>query len=74
MLLQALSNQKYCEMYEQFQDVRLMTGDATINPSASCLIMTTEVSVSNETYASLFLKQLFVVHVFTNFCFPIYRL
>ena len=30
-------------MYEQFQDVGLMTGDVAINPSASCLVMTTEV-------------------------------
>lgn len=41
--LQALSNQKYREMQEQFQDVGLMTGDVTINPSASCIVMTTEV-------------------------------
>ena len=41
--MQALSNQKYREMYEQFQDVGLMTGDVAINPSASCLVMTTEV-------------------------------
>ena len=27
-----------------FNDVGLMTGDLTINPSASCIIMTTEVS------------------------------
>ena len=40
---QALSNQKYREMQEQFKDVGLMTGDVTINPSASCLVMTTEV-------------------------------
>ena len=42
--IQALSNQKYREMQEQFQDVGLMTGDVTINPSASCIVMTTEVS------------------------------
>jgi len=41
--LQALSNQKYREMYEEFQDVGLMTGDVTINPTASVIIMTTEV-------------------------------
>ncbi len=41
--IKALSNQKYREMFEEFQDVGLMTGDVTINPSASCLIMTTEV-------------------------------
>ena len=41
--LKALSNQKYRELYEEFQDVGLMTGDVTINPSASALVMTTEV-------------------------------
>ena len=44
--MQALSNQKYREMQEQFQDVGLMTGDVTINPSASCIVMTTEVCVN----------------------------
>lgn len=47
VLLQALSNQKYREMYEQFKDVGLMTGDVTINPSASCIVMTTEVGVAD---------------------------
>lgn len=41
--IKALSNQKYRELFEEFQDVGLMTGDVTINPSASCLVMTTEV-------------------------------
>lgn len=45
--MQALSNQKYREMYEQFKDVGLMTGDVTINPSASCIVMTTEVGVAD---------------------------
>jgi ATP-dependent RNA helicase DOB1 len=40
---QALSNQKYREMEAEFGDVGLMTGDVTRNPSASCLVMTTEV-------------------------------
>ena len=35
--------QKYRQLYEEFQDVGLMTGDVTINPSASCLVMTTEI-------------------------------
>ncbi|KAJ3510459.1 hypothetical protein NLJ89_g4660 [Agrocybe chaxingu] len=39
----ALSNQKYREMLAEFGDVGLMTGDVTINPSASCLVMTTEI-------------------------------
>jgi len=41
--IKALSNQKYREFYEEFSDVGLMTGDVTINPTASCLIMTTEI-------------------------------
>ncbi|CAL53584.1 Helicase, C-terminal [Ostreococcus tauri] len=41
--LKALSNQKYRELREEFEDVGLMTGDVVINPSASCLVMTTEV-------------------------------
>ncbi|KAJ1974857.1 ATP-dependent RNA helicase mtr4, partial [Dimargaris xerosporica] len=41
--IKALSNQKYREMAEEFGDVGLMTGDVTINPSASCLVMTTEI-------------------------------
>ncbi|GAB6028830.1 Exosome RNA helicase MTR4 [Chamberlinius hualienensis] len=41
--IKALSNQKYRELNEEFKDVGLMTGDVTINPSASCLIMTTEI-------------------------------
>ncbi|XP_047122835.1 exosome RNA helicase MTR4 isoform X1 [Hydra vulgaris] len=41
--IKALSNQKYREMYEEFQDVGLMTGDVTINPNASVIIMTTEI-------------------------------
>ena len=41
--LKALSNQKYRELFEEFQDVGLMTGDVTINPNASCLVMTTEI-------------------------------
>ena len=45
--IKALSNQKYREMQAEFGDVGLMTGDVTINPSASCLVMTTEVSVAN---------------------------
>uniref|UniRef100_A0A8H7XX10 Antiviral helicase n=1 Tax=Psilocybe cubensis TaxID=181762 RepID=A0A8H7XX10_PSICU len=35
--IKALSNQKYREMLAEFGDVGLMTGDVTINPSATCL-------------------------------------
>lgn len=41
--IKALSNQKYREFQETFQDVGLITGDVTINPTAGCLIMTTEI-------------------------------
>ena len=41
--IKALSNQKFREFTEEFEDVGLMTGDVTINPSASCLVMTTEI-------------------------------
>lgn len=38
-----MSNQKFREFTETFGDVGLMTGDVTINPEASCLVMTTEI-------------------------------
>ncbi|KAL3691924.1 hypothetical protein R1sor_005575 [Riccia sorocarpa] len=41
--IKALSNQKFREMTEEFSDVGLMTGDVTISPNASCLVMTTEI-------------------------------
>ncbi|EPS37050.1 hypothetical protein H072_9350 [Dactylellina haptotyla CBS 200.50] len=41
--IKALSNQKYREFSQEFGDVGLMTGDVTINPSATCLVMTTEI-------------------------------
>lgn len=41
--IKALSNQKYREFAADFGDVGLMTGDVTINPTATCLVMTTEV-------------------------------
>lgn len=41
--IKALSNQKYREFFEEFKDVGLVTGDVTINPTASVLIMTTEI-------------------------------
>jgi ATP-dependent RNA helicase DOB1 len=43
--IKALSNQKYREFSAEFGDVGLMTGDVTINPTATCLVMTTEVSL-----------------------------
>ena len=41
--IKALSNQKYRDLSEEFQDVGLVTGDVTINQNASCLVMTTEI-------------------------------
>lgn len=41
--IKALSNQKYRDLHEEFNDVGLMTGDVTISPNASCLVMTTEI-------------------------------
>jgi ATP-dependent RNA helicase DOB1 len=40
---QALSNQKYRELAEEFGDVGLMTGDTSIAPHAACVVMTTEI-------------------------------
>lgn len=41
--IKALSNQKFRDLQEEFSDVGLMTGDMTINPNATCIIMTTEI-------------------------------
>eukprot|EP00249_Psilotum_nudum_P015142 c25185_g1_i1 orf=109-2382(+) len=41
--IKALSNQKFRQLSEEFSDVGLMTGDVTISPNASCLVMTTEI-------------------------------
>ena len=41
--IKALSNQKFRDFRETFSDVGLVTGDIQINPSATCLIMTTEI-------------------------------
>jgi ATP-dependent RNA helicase DOB1 len=41
--IKALSNQKFRELQEIFGDVGLMTGDVSINGTASCLVMTTEI-------------------------------
>lgn len=41
--IKALSNQKYRDLQDEFKDVGLMTGDVTINPHASVMIMTTEI-------------------------------
>lgn len=41
--IKALSNQKFRELSDEFHDVGLMTGDVTLNPDASCIVMTTEI-------------------------------
>ncbi|CAD7961221.1 unnamed protein product [Amoebophrya sp. A120] len=41
--IKALSNQKYRDLCDEFEDVGLMTGDVTIKPNASIMIMTTEI-------------------------------
>lgn len=41
--IKALSNQKYHDFKDVFKDVGLITGDIQIDPTASCLIMTTEI-------------------------------
>ncbi|KAL8774576.1 MAG: hypothetical protein Q9209_000949 [Squamulea sp. 1 TL-2023] len=41
--IKALSNQKFRDFRQEFDDVGILTGDVQINPEASCLIMTTEI-------------------------------
>ena len=43
-LWQALSNQKFRELSDEFHDdVGLMTGDVSIRPNSTCVVMTTEI-------------------------------
>ena len=41
--IKALSNQKFRDFRQSFDEVGILTGDVQINPEASCLIMTTEI-------------------------------
>jgi superfamily II RNA helicase len=41
--IKTLSNQKFRDFKNIFSDVGIITGDVSINPTATCLIMTTEV-------------------------------
>ncbi|KAF9362084.1 hypothetical protein BGX26_004169 [Mortierella sp. AD094] len=41
--IKALSNQKFRDFKNTFEEVGILTGDVQINPEASCLIMTTEI-------------------------------
>ena len=41
--IKALSNQKFRDFKDKFEDVGLVTGDVSLDPEASCLVMTTEI-------------------------------
>ena len=43
--IKALSNQKYRDLRDRFgeENVGIITGDTSVNPTASCLVMTTEI-------------------------------
>ncbi|KAM0672022.1 hypothetical protein OCOL_001080 [Ordospora colligata] len=41
--IKALSNQKYHDFKMKYKDVGIVTGDVQVNPSAKCLVMTTEI-------------------------------
>ncbi|KAN0035958.1 hypothetical protein ACTA71_005256 [Dictyostelium dimigraforme] len=41
--IKALSNQKFRDFKNTFNDVGLITGDVSISPSSSCLVLTTEI-------------------------------
>ena len=41
--IKSLSNQKYEELSSKFPDIGILTGDIKFNPSAQCIIMTTEI-------------------------------
>lgn len=41
--IKTLSNQKYADMKNRFENVGILTGDIKLNPDADCIIMTTEI-------------------------------
>lgn len=41
--IKALSNQKYYDFKQKYDDVGIITGDVQVNPTAKCLVMTTEI-------------------------------
>ncbi|GAM27183.1 hypothetical protein SAMD00019534_103580 [Acytostelium subglobosum LB1] len=41
--IKALSNQKFRDFKNTFNNVGLITGDVSVNPTASCLVLTTEI-------------------------------
>lgn len=54
-------------MLAEFGDVGLMTGDVTINPTASCLVMTTEVSFGYTWQLNI--VEWFMTHRSSGLCF-----
>ena len=48
--IKALSNQKFRDFKQKFEDVGILTGDVSINRDATCVIMTTEV-LQNQLYS-----------------------
>eukprot|EP00917_Polyrhabdina_sp_WS-2016_P011249 GHVP01024868.1.p1 GENE.GHVP01024868.1~~GHVP01024868.1.p1 ORF type:complete len:1005 (-),score=211.91 GHVP01024868.1:41-2944(-) len=41
--IKALSNQKYRDFKEKFDDVGIITGDIQVDPDSSCIVLTTEI-------------------------------
>eukprot|EP00358_Blepharisma_japonicum_P006901 CAMPEP_0202942408 /NCGR_PEP_ID=MMETSP1395-20130829/2603_1 /ASSEMBLY_ACC=CAM_ASM_000871 /TAXON_ID=5961 /ORGANISM="Blepharisma japonicum, Strain Stock R1072" /LENGTH=117 /DNA_ID=CAMNT_0049638635 /DNA_START=546 /DNA_END=899 /DNA_ORIENTATION=+ len=41
--IKALSNQKYREFKDSFEEVGILTGDVSVDPDSFCVIMTTEI-------------------------------
>ena len=41
--IKALSNQKYREFKNIFEEVGILTGDVSVDPDSFCVIMTTEI-------------------------------
>ena len=64
--IKALSNQKFREFTQEFGDVGLMTGDVTINPTATCLVMTTEVRLSKSVMRLKLMRSRFFDLCFTE--------
>ena len=62
-------------MQEQFQDVGLMTGDVTLNPSASCIVMTTEVGLAMHllTYMYMYVLYRLSIYVYRFYSVQILR-
>ena len=53
------SSNRYRDLEEEFSDVGLMTGDVTINPNATILVMTTEILRSMLYRGSELLKEVY---------------